>query len=63
MFIDLLLSKFKCGFRRDYDAQCCLLAILEHWKLAFDKGKVFEALLLDLWKAFDCLSYALIIAK
>ena len=63
MFIDPLLSKFQCGFRKGYGAQDCLFALLEHWKSAVDKGKVFGVLLTDLSKAFDCLSHELIIAK
>ena len=30
LFIDPLLSKFQCGFRKGYDAQDCLLAMLEN---------------------------------
>ena len=41
----------------------CLLAMLEHWMSAVDKGKVFGALLTDFSKAFDCLSHELITAK
>ena len=63
MFIDPLLSKFQCGFRKGYGAQDCLFVMLEHWKSAVDKGKVFGVLLTDLSKAFDCLSHELIIAK
>ena len=62
-FIDRLLSKFQCGFRKGYGAQDCPLAMLELWKSAVDKGKVFGGLLIDLSKAFDCLSHKLIIAK
>ena len=61
--IDPLLSKSQCGFRKGFSAQHCLLAMLEKWKNAVDKGKVFGALLTDLSKAFDCLSHELIIAK
>ena len=63
IFIDPLLFKCKCGFRKDFSAQHCLLAMLEKWKNAVDKGKVFGALLTDLSKAFDCLPHELIIAK
>ena len=37
--------------------------MLEKWKNAVDKGKVFDALLTDLSKAFDCLAHELIVAK
>ena len=61
--MDPLLSKYHCGFRKGYSAQHCLLAMLEKWKNAVDKGKIFEALLKDLSKAFDSLSHDLLIAK
>ena len=63
IFIDPLLSKYQCGFRKGFSAQHCLLAMLEKWKNAVDKGKVFGALLTDLSKAFDCLPHELIVAK
>ena len=31
-FMDPLLSKYQCGFRRGFSAQNCLLAMLEKWK-------------------------------
>ena len=37
--------------------------MLEKWKNAIDKAKVFGALLTDLSKTFDCLPHELIIAK
>ena len=63
VFIDPLLSKFQCGFRKGYGAQDCLLTKLEYGKSEVAKGKVFGALLTDLSKAFDSLSHELIIAK
>ena len=37
--------------------------MIEKWKNQFDKGGAFGALLTDLYKAFDCLHYELLIAK
>ena len=56
-------SKYQCGFRKGYSMQHCLLATLEKWKSAIDKGKSFGTLLTDLSKAFDCLSHELLLGK
>ena len=40
-FMDQFLSKHQCGFRKEFNAQHCLFAILEKWKKAFDTKKVF----------------------
>ena len=61
--MDKFLSKYQCGFRKVYNAQHCLLAMIEKWKKAMDNGNVFGALLKDLSKAFGCLPHDLIIAK
>ena len=57
------LPKYQCGFRKGFNAQHYLLAMLEKWKKTVDTKKVFGALLTDLSKAFDCLPHDLIIAK
>ena len=61
--MDQILSKYQCGFRKGFNAQHCLLAMLEKWKKAVDTKKVFGALLTDLSKAFSCLPHDLVIAK
>ena len=57
------LSKYRCGFRKGYTTQHCLLAMLEKWKSAVDEGKSFGELLTNLSKAFDCLSHELLLVK
>ena len=62
-FFDNIFSNQQCGFRKGYSTQHCLLVMLETWKRSVDKGKVFDALLTDLSKAFDCLDHELLTAK
>ena len=52
MFIDPLLCKFQCGFRKGYGAQDCLLAMLEHLKSAVYKDKVLGLYLQTSQKPF-----------
>ena len=58
-----VLSKYQCGFHRGYNAQHCLITLVEKWKKSVDNGGVFGALFTDLSKAFDCLSQQLLIVK
>ena len=62
-YFQKILSKFQCGFRKDFSTQHCLLLMLEKWKHVVDNKKVFGALLTDLSKAFDCICHDLLIAK
>ena len=63
MHMKEFLTKYQCAFRKKYNAQNCLLAMIEKWKKAEDNGNVFGAVLTDLTKAFHCLPHDLIIAK
>ena len=63
MFFDKVLSKYQCAFRKGFNAQHCLIKLLEQWKKITDQGLVFGALLTDFSKAFDCLSHELLVAK
>ena len=58
-----LFSKHQCGLRQSFSTQQSLLTLLEKWKNAVDKGKIFGTLLTDLSKAFDSFSHELLIAK
>ena len=62
-YFESFLSKYQCEFRKEFNAQHCLLSMLEKLKSAIDNRKMFGALLTDLSKAFDCLSHDLLRAK
>ena len=40
-----------------------LITLIEKWKKSVNNGGDFVSLFIDLSKAFDCLSYELLIAK
>ena len=63
LFFVSLLSKYQYGFRRGYNAQHCLISLIDKWKKSVDNGGAFGALLTDLSKAFDCLPHELLVAK
>ena len=62
-FFDKIQSKFISVYRSRYSLQHVLLRLIEEWRKCLDKNKVVGAILMDLSKAFDCLSYDLLIAK
>ena len=31
-YFDKILSKYQCGFRKGYNSQHCLIALIEKWK-------------------------------
>ena len=58
-----MLSKYQCGFHKGFNAQRCLVSMIEKWKESVDNGGAFGSLMTDLSKAFDCLHRELFIAK
>ena len=58
-----IFSRYQFGFRKGYNAQQSLLAMIEKWKKIVDNEGVFGALSTDLSKAFDCIPHDLAIAK
>ena len=62
-YFDKLFSKFQCGFRKGFNAQHCLITMIEKWRRSVDGGGQAGALLTDLFKAFDCIDHELLIAK
>ena len=56
-------SKFLCGFRAKYSTQTALIRLLHQWLKCLDNSGKIGTILMDLSKAFDCLSHDLLIAK
>ena len=62
-YFNHILSKWQCGFHKDFSPQHCLLVMTEKWRKCLDKGGISGAILTDLPKAFDCILHDLLIAK
>ena len=62
-FFESIFSKYQTGFRKCFNPQSCLVAMIEKSKKSLDQGGEYAALLTGLSKAFDCLPHDLIIAK
>ena len=62
-YLDILLSKYQWGFRKGFNAQHCLVNMMEEWREKVDNGGAFGAPMTDLSKAFDCFHDELLIAK
>ena len=62
-YFDSMFSKFQCGFRKGFNAQHCLLTMVEKWHKTLDEGDETGAVLTYLSKAFDCINHNLHTAK
>ena len=61
VFFDSILSKYQCGFRRGYNAQHCLINLIEKWRKSVDNDGAFRTLFTNLSKTFDCLAHELMV--
>ena len=62
-FFENKLFQFLCGFRKHYNTQHALANLVKEWQNTLDNSGKAGAVLMDLSKAFDCLSHELLIAK
>ena len=63
LYVKKYLSPFLCGYRKGYNAQYALTAMIEKWKKSLDNKENAGAILMDLSKAFDTINHELLIAK
>ena len=63
IFIEHKVSQYLCGFRKGYNTQHALLRLMDKLNRSLDKKEKIGIVMMDLSKAFDCMSHDLIIAK
>ena len=61
--LENLLSGLLCGFRKAHSTQHALVRLIQKWQAELDPGGYVGTILMDLSKAYDCLSHDLLIAQ
>ena len=61
--LDRYLSPFISAYQKGHITQHVLTRLVEEWRERLDNNYIVGAILMDLSKAFDCISHDLIIAK
>ena len=62
-YLKSILSEFRSAYRKQYSCQHVILRMIETWCTCLDKNKIVGAPLMDLSKAFNCLSHDLLVVK
>ena len=62
-YFQTIFFKFQYGFQKGFNAQHCLLAMVEKQHKTLDEGGETGIVLTDLSKAFECIDHNLLIAK
>ena len=61
-YVENYLSPFLCGYRKGYNTQYALTAMIEKWKEHLDKkGGIAGAIMMDLTEAFGTLNHELLL--
>ena len=61
--LENFLSELLCGSRKAHSTQHALFRLIQKWQAELDSGGYVGTILMDLSKAYDCLSHDLLIAK
>ena len=57
------LNELLCGFQKAHSTQHALFRLSQKWQAELDSGGYIGTILMDLSKAYDCLSHDLLITK
>ena len=62
-YSESFLNNILCGFRKAHSTQHALFKLLQSWQQVLDNGGFIGTILIDLPKAYDCISHNLLTAK
>ena len=62
-FIEIEISQYLCGFRKGYNTQHSLMKLFDKLNKNIDKDIKVGIFMIDLSKAFNCISHDLLIGK
>ena len=57
------LNQLLCGFRKAHSTQHVLFRLIQSWQKVLDQSEFVGTILMDLYKAYDCLPHDLMVAK
>ena len=63
LFMENKMFDRLCRFRKGYIAQYTHVDLIEKWEKCLDKYEIVDTIILDLYKAFNCLPHELLAAK
>ena len=62
-YLEKYLNSILCGFRKGHSTQHALFKLLQAWQEELDKRGFVGTILMDLFKAYDCLPHDLLVVK
>ena len=62
-YCENIFSKYQACFRKGFNLESFLVAIVDKSKKSLEQGSEYDALLTDLSKTFSCLPHGLVIEK
>ena len=62
-YMENFLSPYLCGYRKNFNTQQALLALIENWKKVLDNKGFRRAVVTNLFKAYGTINHDLLVAK